>query len=493
MKKFNLLIFFWAISLFASAQKYYTVDQIPNPKIAGQDYFVSNPDGILNNVETINQLLVQLEQQTKIEFAIVAVKDFDKSQEDFEFAKAIFDNWRIGKAGSNNGLLLLISIDRKKYRFISGSGVEGLLPDVVLKQIGENYLVPAFKEQLYDEGVKNAINAINDKLTNPQSRAEVQSLISQEKQQSYGWKFALISSVLLIVVFVIVFKIISRQVKNIQKVNKANKNNYDQVIAKGCTGIFIVVFISLFILFFTDSFGIFENIGFKDIPLILYVIFALAIFFRYYSVIGNIRRVHNDDENFFDAVRSFHQKNWWLIIFSPLVLIALIIHGFKRVKTIDRFKPILDSRNNLMVRLDRDINVEGKPFLTEGQRKEEIVKAYDYDIWESEDKKEHVIKAWPAEEYNDFTKCPSCEFRTYKLNKRETVTPATYSHSGQAKLINECSFCKHIEFIKWITLAKLVESSSSSSSSSSGGSSSSSSSGSFGGGSSSGGGAGGSW
>lgn len=146
-----------------------------------------------------------------------------------------------------------------------------------------------------------------------------------------------------------------------------------------------------------------------------------------------------------------------------------------------------------MIRVDRDINTEGKPFLTAGQRKEEVVLAYDYDIWESADHQEHIIKAWPAEEYNSYTECPECAFRTYKLNKRVTVKQATYSHEGQAKLINECSFCKKTEFIKWITLAMLVESSSSSSSSSSGSSSSSSSGSSWGGGSSSGGGTGGSW
>ncbi|RYF17800.1 MAG: TPM domain-containing protein, partial [Flavobacteriales bacterium] len=87
----------------------YTVDSIPDPKQQGQDFFVSNPDGILSNVGTINEALIQLEKQTKVEFAIVIVNNFDENLEDFEFAKAIFDKWKIGKAGSNNGLLLFIA------------------------------------------------------------------------------------------------------------------------------------------------------------------------------------------------------------------------------------------------------------------------------------------------------------------------------------------------------------------------------------------------
>ena len=65
MKKLLLLLFLLTLNSFLFAQKYYTVDQIPYPKAAGQDYFVSNPDGVLSNIETINGLLVKLEQETK--------------------------------------------------------------------------------------------------------------------------------------------------------------------------------------------------------------------------------------------------------------------------------------------------------------------------------------------------------------------------------------------------------------------------------------------
>lgn len=492
MKKPAFLLFILIFGLSSYAQKFYTVDQIPNPKKTGQNYFVSNPDGVLGNVATLNEALVQLEQKTKVEFAIVVVNDFDQNQEDFEFAKSIFDLWKIGKAGSNNGLLLFVAKDRRKYRFISGSGVEGLLPDVVLKQIGDTYLVPAFRAQLYDEGVLNAVNAINTSLTDPQSKAEIQSLISQEKQQSFDWKFSIVASLILIVLFFFVFKIINRKSKNNEKVTKTNMNGYDAVYTKGCVGIFFFVFVSIFVLFFTGGFGLFNNFKVANIPIILYVLLAIGLLFRYYAYIGSLRRTHFDDENFFEAVKDFHAKNWWLIIFSPLIIIALLIHATRKAKTVARFKPILDSRNNEMFRMDRDLNSEGEPYLTKGQRKEEQLKVYDYDIWESEDKKEHIIKTWPAEEYNSFTNCPKCKFRTYQLNKQQTTKAATYSSSGTAKLTNECNFCDHVEFIKWVTLAQLVQSSSSSGSSSSGGSSSSSS-GSFGGGSSSGGGAGGSW
>ncbi|KQB99082.1 YgcG family protein [Pedobacter sp. Hv1] len=493
MKRLPFLILFLCFSTLSFAQKYYTVKEIPNPKTAGQDYFVSNPDGILGNVHALNQLITEIENQTKVEIAVVAVKNFEENSEDFEFAKALFEEWGIGKAKANNGLLLLIATDRRKYRFITGTGIEGLLPDVTLKQIGDQILVPAFKEERYEDGVLSALRSIQSRLTNPTNQAEVQQLATTAATKSNNWTYPLIYSALIILLFVGISKIINRQSGQSQKFSKNNQNGYDAFAIKGCGSLFFFVFISIFVMVFTGSFGLFKNIGIADIPIIVYVVLAIFLFFRYFSAIANLRRAHNDDENFFEAVKTFHRKNWWLVIFSPIILVALIIHSLKKAKTVERFKPIEDSKKRQMIRLDRDENVEGKPFLSKGQREEEIIKAYDYDIWESPDHSEHIIKAWPAEAYRSFTECPKCNFRTYSLNKQETIKAATYSAAGQAKLVNECCNCKHVEFIKWVTLAMLVESSSSSSSSSGGSSSSSSSSGSFGGGSSSGGGAGGSW
>lgn len=493
MKHLRFLILLLCLSSFAQAQKYYTVKEIPNPKNTGQNGFVSNPDAVLGNVAALDELLIQIEQQSKIEIAVVVVKDFDQDQEDFEFAKELFNYWGIGKAKANNGLLLFIATDRRKYRFITGTGIEGLLPDVTLKRNGENILVPAFKQGRYDYGVLQSLLAIKDRLDNPNNQAEIQQIAAQTEKKTPDWTFPILYSALLILLFYGIFKLISKQTGKTQPLNKKTKNGYDAVYLKGCGCLFFLVFAGIFFTVFTGGFGLFKGIGIADIPLILFLILSISLFFRYFSAIANLRRAHNDDENFFESVKTFHRKNWWMIFFSPLILFAMIIHKIKQVKTVDRFKPLLDSQKREMVRVDRDINIEGKPFLTKGQREEEVVKAYDYDIWESPDHSEHVVKVWPAEAYHSFTECPKCSFRTYSLNKQETVKAATYSAAGQAKVVNECSNCKHIEFIKWVTLAMLTRSDSSSGSSSGGGSSSSSSSSSFGGGSSSGGGAGGSW
>ncbi|WP_406823549.1 TPM domain-containing protein [Pedobacter sp. KACC 23697] len=492
IKPLTLFIFLF-LSHFVVAQRAYQVKDIPDPKKNGGGY-VSDPDKILGTeaVVQLNNTIADFESKTNVQVAVVMVSDFDHNKEDFDFAYELFNTWGIGSKTSNNGLLLFISKERRKYRFITGTGAEGVLPDVKLKHIAEQNLLPAFRENDFATGISNTINAIGEIILKPEHKSELNQLFTQQDNNNDLENFLLPAGII-ILLFWGAFKMVNRQAKNAIKDKTQSDGNQYEKIGKGCAVAMMITFITGFIFFCFGGMELVEKIRPKDAPVILYVILALVLLGRYLFHISALRRIHYDDKNFFNSVSSFHKKNFWLIIFSPFILINIIIYLFKTVKNINRFKAVLDSKGQEMVRLDRDINMEGEPFLTKGQRIEEIVKAYDYDIWESVDHQEHMIKQWPAEAYNSYTECPDCYFRTYQLNKQVTTKKATYSHEGQAKIINECSCCKKTEFIKWITLAMLVDSSSSSGSSSSGSSSSSSSSSSWGGGSSSGGGTGGSW
>lgn len=487
-----LFLLFLFFSVSTHAQKYYTIAEIPSPKLQGQDYFVSNPDGVLSSTDSLNALLVKLEKETKVEFAVVAVKDFDQQTEDFEFAFDLFNHWGIGKDKAHNGLLLFIATDRRKYRFISGDGTEGLLPDVVLKQIGEKFLVPAFKQQDYDTGILDATNEIYKILTSPKHQADVQFLIAESEKKDMAWKFDLGYALVVLLGFLGIFKLLNMQLPKLGTKQKSQQNGYDKVVGVGCAIIFFGVFVSIFIFAFFTGFEWLERIKLSHLPIILFVVLSFTLLFRYISSLSRLRKFHQDDENFLKAANKFNQRNFWTVVFSPLVLIPLVNQMVKSYKSKPRFVALKDSKGNDMTRVDRDINFEGRPFLDPGQREEELIKVYDYDIWESSDKEEVNIKPWPAENYDDYTECPKCNYKTFSKPIRKTITAATYSATGEAKEIKVCEFCDHEEFIRNVTLAKLVKSSSSSSSSSGGGSSSSSS-GSFGGGRSSGGGAGGSW
>lgn len=492
-KRYVNILFLLFISFNTFAQKAYTIAEIPDPKKNGGGW-ISDPDKILSteDIETVNSTISSFESKTHVQVAVVLVNNFAQNKEDFDFAYELFNNWGIGSKTSNNGLLLFISKTRRKYRFITGTGIEGVLPDVKLKHIAEQNLIPAFRKNDFGAGIINTINAVGIIVLNPENKSELNQAFTQPENNSPLEKLWF-PTIGIIVTFFGVFKIVNRQAKKLIK-NEAkpkNKEDYDPSLIKGCGITLLIAFFSIFVLVFFNGFGLLEKIKLEHIPIILFITLALILYFRYLFLVSALRNAYKDDENFLDAVNTFNKSNWWLILFSPLILISLIRQKSNNAKASERFQPVLDSKENKMIRVDRDENVDGVPYLTPGQRKEETIKALDYDIWLSTDGKEHVIKAWRAEKYTGYSECPSCGFRAYKMDKQVTIKAATYRNEGQAKIINECSFCKKTEFIKSITLAMLVRSNSSSGSSSSGSSSSSSSS--WGGGSSSGGGTGGSW
>ncbi len=61
------------------------------------------------------------------------------------YANGLFRFWKLGQAGENNGVLLLVAKDDRKMRIEVGYGLEGTLTDLHTKLIIENDMVPAFR------------------------------------------------------------------------------------------------------------------------------------------------------------------------------------------------------------------------------------------------------------------------------------------------------------------------------------------------------------
>ncbi|QNR83114.1 TPM domain-containing protein [Pedobacter riviphilus] len=198
IKHFALLLFLF-LTNFAIAQTAYHVQDIPDPKNNGGGY-VSDPDGILGSstVSDLNNTIAQFEHKTNVQVAVVIVNDFDHDKEDFDFAYELFNTWGIGSKTSNNGLLLFISKDRRKYRFITGTGIEGVLPDVKLKHIAEQNLLPAFRQNDFSTEITNTINAIGVIILNPEHKSELNQFFTQHESNSSLENFWLPTGIILL-------------------------------------------------------------------------------------------------------------------------------------------------------------------------------------------------------------------------------------------------------------------------------------------------------
>ena len=155
MKKLILsLLALLATTFVAEAYTPRAIDDIPNVNVADARRFTSNPDAILSAaaVDSINRMLYSLREDRTAEVAVVAVGSIG-SEDVFEFSHSLFQKWGIGEKDRNNGLLIFLVLDQREIRFITGYGVEGVLPDALCRQIQAHYMVPSFREDDWDSGM----------------------------------------------------------------------------------------------------------------------------------------------------------------------------------------------------------------------------------------------------------------------------------------------------------------------------------------------------
>lgn len=76
------------------------------------------------------------------------------------YAQRVFDAWKLGRKGVDDGVLLLVAKDDRTVRIQTGYGLEGAIPDITARRVIDEYLVPRFREGNFDGGVRDATGAL---------------------------------------------------------------------------------------------------------------------------------------------------------------------------------------------------------------------------------------------------------------------------------------------------------------------------------------------
>lgn len=96
----------------------------------------------------ISALCVEVEQKTGAQIAAVTVKSLDgRSIEDFSIDVAT--QLGVGPKKSNRGVLILLAVEDRRYRFQVGYGLEPILPDGKTGSFGRE-AIPSLRERNYD-------------------------------------------------------------------------------------------------------------------------------------------------------------------------------------------------------------------------------------------------------------------------------------------------------------------------------------------------------
>jgi uncharacterized protein len=112
---------------------------------------------------SLNGYLQELEQKTTAQMVILTVTSLE-GESIFDLSLTIaHDKWKLGQKDKDNGVLMLVAVQDRKYWIQVGYGLEGVLPDSLVGSIGRQHLVPYFKKGDYSSGITAAaFAAINE-------------------------------------------------------------------------------------------------------------------------------------------------------------------------------------------------------------------------------------------------------------------------------------------------------------------------------------------
>jgi uncharacterized protein len=101
----------------------------------------------------------------------------------------------IGKAGKDNGVLLVVAIEEREYRFEVGYGLEGDITDIETGLIAKQYLIPAFQNEDYGQGIYDTVVALGEQIPASNDTAPLrgyyyyESDTSAPQQPTHFWDY----------------------------------------------------------------------------------------------------------------------------------------------------------------------------------------------------------------------------------------------------------------------------------------------------------------
>jgi len=148
-------------------------------------------------VDQLDAKLVSLEK-TKGAQLVVLMVPTTQPQDIAEYSLAVAEANKIGRKGTDDGLLLLVAKGDRRVRIEVGYGLEGAVPDAATARIIREYIAPRFRTNDYFGGINDAVGALTQLVNGEALPPPVESGNRERHRSNFG-------NVLLIGVFAAFF------------------------------------------------------------------------------------------------------------------------------------------------------------------------------------------------------------------------------------------------------------------------------------------------
>ena len=122
-----------------------------------------------------------------------------------DFSIRLAEKWQLGKTKDDNGLIILVAVKERKMRIEVGGGIEGDITDLEASRWIQHILTPSFRSQNYAGGLKTVLFEVAKKFDITLSGKPLARRVRRS-----GRELSPISSLVLVILFFIVFPLINR-------------------------------------------------------------------------------------------------------------------------------------------------------------------------------------------------------------------------------------------------------------------------------------------
>ncbi|MEO1806549.1 MAG: TPM domain-containing protein [Bacteroidota bacterium] len=196
-----LLVFTGSLGSFSQAQN-----------IPTQQGFVNDYKGLLSpsQKQELEFTLANFAQNTSNEISIL-ISDLPQDAELRNYSYQVARTWGVGGAEENNGVLLAVYMNVRKFDIEVGYGLEPVIPDILAYNVIQQDLSPAFKQGQYFEGLKSATDVLMKAAQEEFDEASRQQYYQQNRRRRSQGEEGGIGTLIVPLIIIILFVILSRR------------------------------------------------------------------------------------------------------------------------------------------------------------------------------------------------------------------------------------------------------------------------------------------
>ena len=202
LKKISLLAV--ALLMLLAAGNVFAAEKYPAPRDMVVNDFANVIDA--ENASKMEALAREVLEKTGTAIVVATVPSIGENEDYNMYANGLYKAWGVGKKGEDKGVLIFFTLKERKIRIETGYGVEGILPDGLVGEILDKYVVPFLKEGNYGKGLYNAMYACsayiakdaNVQLTGSPAPYRPHNRAQQKGVNVFGLIFFFIAAVLLL-------------------------------------------------------------------------------------------------------------------------------------------------------------------------------------------------------------------------------------------------------------------------------------------------------